>query len=145
MLLSTLLTEGSMTQILTPVFVTVADDLRRTPANTDVIVTIRNTANVIPISNAKNLPRSLSSSLAAILSSPVTGHSRALGVPPRHAAFGRIPAQNHFTARSRASRGGLLVRTKPYPRLDLHAAEHERIRADPQAEHDRTGQWRQEE
>ena len=52
-----------MTQTLAPMLVTVAEALFRIPAKSDVICTIRNTANVMPTSSAENLPRSFVSSL----------------------------------------------------------------------------------
>lgn len=61
--LLTLVTEGSITHTLEPVFVTVADAFFITPANSDVIWTMRNTENVSPMSKAANLPLSLTRSL----------------------------------------------------------------------------------
>ena len=52
-----------MTHIDAPMFVTVADDRLRMPANIDSIWTMRNTANVRPTSSVANFVRSLTSSL----------------------------------------------------------------------------------
>ena len=46
-----------------PMLITVAEDRVRIPANRDVISIIRNTAKVIPTSNAVYFARSLTSSL----------------------------------------------------------------------------------
>ena len=53
-------------------FMTVADDLCKIPANIDVIMTIKKTAKVIPTSKAANLPLSFTNSLYAIFRIPLT-------------------------------------------------------------------------
>jgi hypothetical protein len=61
-----------MTQILAPMFITVAEDLYNMPENIDVIITIKKTAKVIPTSNAANFPLSFTNNLYAILRIPLT-------------------------------------------------------------------------
>lgn len=63
MLAETFLTARSITHIFAPVFVTVADAFSIMPANIDVTWIMRNTANVIPMSGAPNLPLSFTKSL----------------------------------------------------------------------------------
>ncbi len=55
--------------------ITVADERFSTPENSDVISIIRNTANVMPISSATYLARSLISSLYAMRRMPLIPRS----------------------------------------------------------------------
>ena len=64
-------TAGSMIHIAAPILVTGEKARLRMPANMAVISIIRNTAKVMPISRAKNLPRSLTSSLKPIRRMPL--------------------------------------------------------------------------
>ena len=61
--LATVWTDGSMTHMDAPRLMTVADARLRTPANSEVIAIIRNTAKVMPTSSAVNFALSLTSSL----------------------------------------------------------------------------------
>jgi len=65
-------TAGSITHTLAPMFMTVEDDLFRMPANIEVIIVIRKTANVMPTSKAANFPLSFTRSFNAILKTPFT-------------------------------------------------------------------------
>src|ERR1035441_4262893 len=65
------LTAGSMIHIVAPILVTVEKARFRIPANIAVICIIRNTAKVIPINNAENLPLSFTSSLNPIRRMPL--------------------------------------------------------------------------
>jgi len=58
-----LFTAGSITQIRAPTLATMDEARLRTPANIDVISTMRKTAKVMPMSRAPNFARSLTSSL----------------------------------------------------------------------------------
>jgi hypothetical protein len=71
-LLVALFTAGSITQIFALIFRTEDDDLDRIPENIDIIMTIRNTAKVIPTNKAVNLLLSLTRSFHAILRIPDT-------------------------------------------------------------------------
>lgn len=64
-LLAMVCTAGSITHIFAPTLMTVDDERSRMPANSDVISTIRNTENVMPITSAVNFALSLTSSLNA--------------------------------------------------------------------------------
>jgi hypothetical protein len=70
MVFATVFTDESITQILAPTFITVAEALCSMPANIDVIITIRKIANIIPTSKAANLLLSFTNSLNAIFSIP---------------------------------------------------------------------------
>jgi hypothetical protein len=59
-----------MTHTFAPMLSTVADARFRTPANIEVICTIKNTAKVMPIRSAMNLARSLTKSLKASVRVP---------------------------------------------------------------------------
>ena len=61
--LATVLTAGSMTHIRAPMLYTADEDRLSTPANSDVISIIRNTAKVMPTSKPLSLALSLTSSL----------------------------------------------------------------------------------
>jgi hypothetical protein len=65
-----------MTQTLAPILMTVADARLSTPAKSDVIWIIRNTAKVIPTSNAANLARSFTRSLYEMRNIPNTSIRR---------------------------------------------------------------------
>ena len=65
------LTAGSMIHIAAPILVTGEKARLRMPANMAVISIIRNTAKVMPINRAKNLPRSLTSSLKPMRRMPL--------------------------------------------------------------------------
>ena len=70
MLLATVVTAGSITHILEPMLMTTDEALRKTPEKIEVIITIKKTAKVMPISKAANFPLSLTSSLNAIFNIP---------------------------------------------------------------------------
>ena len=53
--LATVFTAGSMTHMLAPMLITVAEERYNTPANIDVIWTMRNTAKEMPMRSAVNL------------------------------------------------------------------------------------------
>src|SRR5579875_2387991 len=73
MVLATVFTAGSMTHMGAPMLMTVEDARLRTPANMEVIATMRKTAKVRPMRRPLNLARSLTRSLNAILKRPSMG------------------------------------------------------------------------
>src|SRR5579871_1316673 len=92
-------TAGSMTHTLAPILITVAEPRFSTPANSEVIAIIRNTAKVMPMSSAVNLARSFTRSLYAILRIPGTvlfpGPGRESGHPAENGYQG--PAERKLT------------------------------------------------
>ena len=72
MLLDTLLTAGSRTQIWAPTLSIDEEARDRIPENIDIIMIIKKTANVTPINKAENLPLSLVSNFKASLKMPNT-------------------------------------------------------------------------